>query len=175
MLIRYLRPYRALIIVCLLFKTVASFCELFIPALLGYMIDDVVPREDLAAVLRAGGAMLFLALMTLLFHVLGNRTAARASGYVAHDLRRDLFLKTAALDAEAIDAYGTPSLTSRLTTDSYHVTAFLARLFRLGVKAPLMLIGGVVITLILDARLAVALIALAHRMVCDTACDPALL
>ncbi len=159
MLIRYLRPYRTLIIVCLLFKTVASFCELFIPALLGYMIDDVVPREDLAAVLRAGGAMLFLALMILLFHVLGNRTAARASGYVAHDLRRDLFLKTAALDAEAIDAYGTPSLTSRLTTDSYHVTAFLARLFRLGVKAPLMLIGGVVITLILDARLAVALIA----------------
>ncbi|HBJ18230.1 MAG TPA: ABC transporter ATP-binding protein, partial [Clostridiales bacterium] len=155
----YLRPYRALITVCLLFKTIASFCELFIPALLGYMIDEVVPKEDLGAVLAAGGAMLLLSLLTLLFHILGNRTAAKASGYVAHDLRHDLFLKTVNLDAPAIDAYGTPSLTSRLTTDTYHVTAFLARLFRLGVKAPITLIGGIVITLVLDARLAVALIA----------------
>lgn len=155
----YLRPYRALITVCLLFKTIASFCELFIPALLGYMIDEVVPKEDLGAVLAAGGVMLLLSLLTLLFHILGNRTAAKASGYVAHDLRHDLFLKTVNLDAPAIDAYGTPSLTSRLTTDTYHVTAFLARLFRLGVKAPITLIGGIVITLVLDARLAVALIA----------------
>lgn len=155
----YLRPYRTQIFVCLLFKTIASFCELFIPALLGYMIDDVVPREDLGAVIGAGVLMLLLSLLTLLFHILGNRTAARASGYVARDLRHDLFLKTVTLDAPAIDSYGTPSLTSRLTTDTYHVTAFLARLFRLGVKAPITLIGGVVITLILDARLAVALLA----------------
>lgn len=155
----YLRPYRVLIAVCLFFKTVASFCELFIPALLGYMIDDVVPKNDLAKVVTAGIFMLLLSLLTLLFHILGNRTAARASGYVACDLRRDLFAKIVVLDAPDMDRYGTPSLTARLTTDTYHVTSFLARLFRLGVKAPITLIGGVVITLILDARLAVALIA----------------
>lgn len=158
-LLGYLRPYRVPIVLCLFFKTIASFCELFIPALLGYMIDDVVPQKDIGAIMVSGGAMLVLSFLTLLFHILGNRTAAKASGYVARDLRHDLFLKTVTLDASAIDTFGTSSLTSRLTTDTYHVTAFLARLFRLGVKAPLMLIGGIVITLILDARLAVALLA----------------
>ncbi len=140
-------------------KSLAAFSELAIPRMMALIIDEDVPSGEVSRVLASGAIMLAFAIMTLVFNITGNRMAARASAMTAHDLRADLFKKTVALDMAATDKFGLPSLTSRLTSDTYNITAFMARMLRMGIKAPLMLIGGIIITLTIDWRLAMILIA----------------
>ena len=157
---KYLKPYLFPVVFCLTIKGVSAFLELAIPRMLAIIIDEDVPRGDLAAVLRNGGIMLGFALLTFLFNICGNRMAAKATGKIARDLRHDLFEKTIRLDVSATDKFGLSSLTSRLTSDTYNITNFLARMQRIGVRAPMMLIGGVVITLTIDVKLSLVLIAI---------------
>ena len=147
-------------IFALVAKTVASFAELAIPSIMATIIDEDVPSGKTGNVLISGAVMLFFALITFFSNVVGNRLAAKGSAMIAYDLRRDLFERTVRLDVAATDKYGLPSLTSRLTSDTYNITSFMARMMRIGVKAPLTLIGGIVITLTIDWRLAMILIAI---------------
>ena len=96
----------------------------------------------------------------MLFNVVGNKLSAYATGKVARDLRHDLFEKTIKLDTSLTDRIGLSSLTSRLTSDTYNITNFLARMQRIGVRAPMMLIGGIIVTLTIDLKLALVLIAI---------------
>lgn len=157
---KYLKPYMFSIVFCLTIKGFSAFLELAIPRMLAIIIDEDVPSGNLTAVLRNGGIMLGFALLTFLFNVFGNRIAAKATGKIARDLRHDLFEKTIHLDVRATDKFGLSSLTSRLTSDTYNITNFLARMQRIGVRAPMMLIGGVIITLTIDVKLSLVLIAI---------------
>lgn len=148
-----------MMLLALLAKSLAAFSELAIPRMMALIVDEDVPTGEWSAVLQSGGLMLLFAFLTLVLNIIGNRAAARASASVAYDLRADLFEKTVRLDTAAVDKYGLPSLISRLTSDTYNITAFMARMLRMGIKAPLMLIGGIVITLTIDWRLALILIA----------------
>ncbi len=73
-------------------------------------------------------------------------------------MRYDLFKKTANLKSSQVDGFTLPSLVSRLTSDTYHVNQSVARTLRLGVRAPILLAGGLIFTFILDARLALVLL-----------------
>lgn len=158
--IKFIKPYKLIMILALVAKTLASFAELIIPSIMATIIDEDVPSGEMRNVIVSGGVMLLFSLLTFGFNILGNRAAARGSAYVAYDLRKALFKSTAHLDTEATDRIGLPSLTSRLTTDTYNITSFMARMLRIGVKAPLTLIGGIVITLVIDWRLALILVAI---------------
>ncbi len=157
--IKYARPYLSAVLFALIIKAVSVFSELAIPKMLAIIIDENVPKGDMNAVLTNGGFMLLFAVLTFLFNVIGNRVSAHVTGKIARDLRSDLFKKTISLEVDVTDKIGLSSLTSRLTADSYNITSFFARIIRLGMKAPLMLIGGIVITLTIDYRLALILIA----------------
>ena len=158
--IKYIKPYLFPFVFCLLIKAVSAFFELGIPRMLAIIIDENVPNKDMRAVLINGGLMLVFAIFTFLFNVIGNKISAHVTGRVSESLRHDLFSKTVNLDTAATDKIGVSSLTSRLTSDTYNIMSFLARIQRLGVKAPLTLIGGVIITLTIDLRLALILIAI---------------
>ena len=69
-------------------------------------------------------------------------------------MRHDLFIATVGLDVKTTDKIGLSSLTSRLTSDTYNVSVFLGRLLRMGLRAPMILIGGIIVTFTLDYRLA---------------------
>lgn len=157
-ILKYVKPYLPTVIFCILLKTLAAFTELAIPRMLAVIIDESVPAKDMRAVLTNGAIMVGFALLTLIFNLSGNRISAVASGKIAFDLREELFERTMHLDTAVTDKIGLSSLTSRLTSDTYNITHFLTRLMRVGLKAPLMLIGGIVITLTIDYRLALVLI-----------------
>jgi len=158
-IIKYLSPYKFIMAMTLICKTLASFTDLMIPSMMATIIDEDVPSGELRRVLVSGGIMLLFALLTFGLNIFGNRLAARVSANAAYDLRRDLFRKTVRLDTARTDKIGLPSLTSRLTSDTYNLSSFMARMLRMGVRAPLTLIGGIVITMIIDWRLALILVA----------------
>ena len=158
-LFKYMKPYGALVVLCLLIKGMAAFVELAIPSMLAVVIDEHVPNGDMSGVLQSGAMMLSFALLACVLNIIGNRVAARATGKTIRDLRRDLFEKTLSLDTASTDKLGLSSLTSRLTSDTYNLMNFIARLQRVGIRVPMMIIGGIVITLVLDWRIALVLIA----------------
>ncbi len=155
----YLKPYSATAIQGLMVKFVGSIAELFLPLLLEYIIDDIVPAGDLNMVLWMGLAMLVCSLVAMFGNILANRLSVKAAANMTHDLRYDLFAKTSYLKSGQVDEITVPSLVSRLTSDSYYVNQMVARSLRLGIRAPILLIGGIILTFIIDWKLALVLLA----------------
>ncbi len=157
--LKYLKPYSGIVAWGLVFKFIGSVAELFLPLVLDYIIDEVVPVKDTKMMIILGAAMLGLSFIALFGNIIANRFAAHSSGNMTRDLRYDLFKKTSSLKSSQVDAFTLPSLVSRLTSDTYYVNQAVARSLRLGVRAPILLIGGVILTFVLDWRLALVLLA----------------
>ena len=92
-------------------------------------------------------------------NVIANRLACSTSRDVTRRLRHDLFARVMQLSCAQEDAFTTPSLISRLTSDTYNVHQMVDRMQRLGVRAPILLVGGIALTLSLEPVLTLVLIA----------------
>lgn len=157
--LRYLKPYRSRVALALTIKFTASVAELLLPFFLETIIDDAVAAGDVTAIAVYGVAMLLCSAVALFGNIVANRLSVSASGSMTHDLRYDLFAKTSHLKCGQVDEITMPSLISRLTSDTYYVNQMVARTMRLGVRAPILVIGGVILTFLLDPVLACVLAA----------------
>ena len=159
-ILRYLIPYRTRMTVGFCIKVVGTLVELFIPYILSHILKNVVDSEDLGKILLWGGIMILCAASACLFNIIANRMAARVSSSFSEEMRRQLFAKTMRLSAAQTDAFTIPSLESRITTDTYHVHHFVNMMQRMGVRAPILLFGGIAITMIMDPFLSLVMIAM---------------
>lgn len=157
--LKYLKPYTRTTAAALTFKVIGSGAELFLPLILDYIIDEVVPVKNVNLMIILGAVMLGFSLIALFGNIIANRFAAKAAGGMTHDLRYDLFKKTTYLQCSQVDSFTSPSLVSRLTSDTYYVNNTVAQSLRMGVRAPILLIGGLVFTFAIDWRLACVLAA----------------
>lgn len=139
-------------------KFIGTISELFIPWLLAYLIDKIVPMNNVTYIVLIGALMIVLALMAFIFNVIANRSAAKSANNITREIRYELFKKTVYLSCKQIDEYTTPSVISRLTSNSYDVNRMLGMIQRLGVRAPILLIGGIIMTLLLDPILTLVLV-----------------
>ncbi len=157
-LFRYLKPFAGRMTVGLAIKILGTLVELALPYILGMILDDVVLRyvdnpdagDGVRTILLWGGVMALCAALALLFNIIANRMAARVARDVATAIRHDLFDSTLHLSCARADAFTVPSLESRLTSDTYNVHHMVGMIQRMGVRAPIMLLGGLFITLTLD-------------------------
>ena len=140
-------------------KIVGSAAELVLPYILSYIIDELTPLKDSGRIYLMGGVMLFFALVALGGNIWANRLSAKVAGNMTHDIRYDLFKKTSYLKCRQVDEVTVPSLISRLTSDTYYVNQMVARTMRMGVRAPILLLGGLVFCFLLNVRLALVLLA----------------
>ena len=157
---RYIRPYWGYIILTTLIKLLGTVTELMIPSLMEVILDDKVPARDRTAIFLYGGLMLLCAVVCLTANIVANRMSAQSSGRITQALRHDLFQKLQSLSARQMDHLTVPSAESRLTSDTYNINQFLARIQRIGIRAPMLLIGGTVMMLIMDMGLALVLMGL---------------
>lgn len=139
-------------------KTTGTVVELFLPYILSHILKNVVVEQSIPQILFWGALMIICALSGCLLNIVANRMAARVSRDFSEKIRHDLFDKTLRLSAAKTDEFTIPSLESRITTDTYHVHNFVGMIQRMGVRAPILLIGGIAITLIMDSFLALAMI-----------------
>ena len=157
---KYIRPYLGYIILTVLIKTAASIMDLFIPYLMEMILDDKVPAGDTRGIYICGGLMLLCAALCLGGNILSNRMSAISSGKITRKLRHDLFEKLQHLSARQMDELTIPSAESRLTSDTYNVNQLLNRIQRMAIRAPILLVGGAIMMLTMDATLALVLISL---------------
>ena len=156
----YLTPYKKLILKGLSVKSFATIMELFLPWLLAYMIDFIIPTKSIPKVLLYGALMLGSSLLALGGNVLANRMAARISSDAIRDLRDDAYKHIMTFSNRSVDRFTIPSLISRMTTDTYHIYRMFNVIQRIGIRAPILLLGSIVMMLFIDTYLAFVLIAL---------------
>ena len=149
-----MKRYRGRITLSMGIKLSGAVTELLIPYILEYMIDDVAPLGRIDLVLLWGALMVLTALLTRQLNVWANRIGVDNAHRVSYDVRQDLFSKTANLSGTQFDAFGLPSLISRMTSDSYNVQGCVQSLQMMCVRVPIMLVGGIAVTLLMDAALA---------------------
>ena len=140
-------------------KVLAAFLELFLPKILSSIIDDIVPRGDRNQIIFWSAVMIILALLAWVFNIVANRNASRVAQNVTRSIRHDLFDKTLALTCQKTDEYTIPSLESRLTSDTYNVHRMVGMMQRMGIRAPIITIGGLIMTFIMDPVLALVFLA----------------
>ena len=157
---KYIRPYWAYIMLTVLIKTVGSVMDLFIPYLMEKILDDKVPARDVRGIYIYGGLMILCAAICLTFNILSNRMSAISSGKITRKVRHDLFNKLQHLSARQMDELTIPSAESRLTSDTYNFNQLLNRIQRMAIRAPILLVGGAIMMLMMDAPLALVLIGL---------------
>lgn len=155
---KYILPYFGFISFTMFVKLMGAVLELLIPSLMEVMLDKKVPAGDSAAIWLYGGLMLLCAGGCLFCNIWANRMSAKSSGKITRAIRHDLFEKLQNLSARQMDELTIPSAESRLTSDTYNVNQLLARLQRLGIRAPILLIGGIGMMLTMDPVLSLVLI-----------------
>ena len=157
LIFRYMGRYKWAIFLGMFLKFSATLCELMLPRVLEHILDYIVPGGDLQAVFRWGIFMVLIAVGAWLLNVNANRKAVDNAHNVSYDVRQDLFRKTANLSGRQFDSFGLPSLISRMTSDSYNVQNSVRAIQTLCIRAPIMLLGGIIITLTMDVGLAMLL------------------
>ena len=153
------------ILLTMVIKFVGTFLELLIPYVLEYIIDVVAPTKSLKMVLVWGGVMIVLAILCRLFNKTANQRAVTSASKNIYRLRQDLFEKTIYLSSDVIDHITLPSLISRLTSDSYNILSFMQSSQTLGVRAPILLLGGFIVTFSMDRGMAMILAVMAPLII----------
>ena len=139
-------------------KFIGTIMDLLLPWILAYMIDDVVPLRNVPMILWWGAAMLFCSVLAVVTNIIANRMAARVARNTTEALRHDLFSKISYLSCAQIDEFTIPSLESRLTSDTYNIHQMIGMMQRMGVRAPILLLGGVLVTFTLEPVLTLVLV-----------------
>lgn len=154
----YLKPYYFRMSIGFMIKFVGSIMDLCLPWILAYMIDTIIPIKDKGQIYLWGLMMIVCSFLAVSFNIIANRMASKVARDTTEHIRNDLFEKVMYLSDSYMDTYTKPSIMSRLTTDTYNVHQMIGRIQRLGVRAPILLIGGIFVTLTLDPVLACVLI-----------------
>lgn len=164
MILRLVKPYWRMLTISLTFKSLGALADLFLPWIIAYMIDKEIPKlqtdpnANLNSLYLLGGLMVLIAFLGLYLNVAANRKAEMIAALSVQQLRHDLFEKIEKLSANQVDQLTRPSLISRMTTDTYNMYNATATMQRLGVRAPVLLIGGILMSLLLDPVLTLVMI-----------------
>ncbi|MGM9681833.1 MAG: ABC transporter ATP-binding protein [Eubacteriales bacterium] len=157
-LLHYLKPYAGMMGLGFLIKAVGTVMDLFLPWILSMIIDDIIPKKVIKEIVFWGVVMLICAEIAVTFNIIANRMASRVAGNCTKSIRHDLYAHISYLDAAQVDRLTISSLESRLTVDTYNVHQMVGMIQRLGVRAPLLLLGGITVTFLLDVHLTLVLL-----------------
>lgn len=122
-----------------------------------YLVKDLIDAVEMGSmdtIIRIGALVIFIALLALLFGVLGGKVACEASGGFAKNLRHDLYYKIQEFSFANIDKFSTSSIVTRLTTDVSRIQRAFQMMIRITFRAPLMLIFSMIMLYTLNAKLA---------------------
>lgn len=159
LLLNYLRPYVKRMTVGMTVKFSGAIMDLLIPWILAYIIDNVIPTKKIPLLMLWGGMMLVCAILALVTNIVANRIAASVARDTTKAIRHDLYQKISYLTIPQFEEIGVPTLNSRLTTDTYNIHQTIGMVQRMGIRAPILLIGGIIITATLDPVLTLVLVA----------------
>ena len=151
---KYVKPYLPYFIlgpICMIIEVIG---EMLMPKFLGNVIDNAVANGWGYAVFQSL-LMVLIALLMMASGIGGAYFAIKASVNFAADLRTDVYGKVQQFSFANIDKFSTGSLVTRLTNDVTQLQNVVGMLLRLALRAPGMMIGGIIMAILTRPSLAV--------------------
>lgn len=155
---KYVTPYLSAFILGPIFMIVEVLGEVFMPKLMAMIINEGIQGgAGNGYVITKGVMMVLLALCMMVGGTLGAYFAVKASASFAASLRKDVFTKVQDFSFANIEKFSTGSLVTRLTNDITNMQNVISMGLRMLLRAPGMLIGGLIMAILMNPRLAVVL------------------
>ena len=152
-LARFLRPYWRWAVLAPLAMLLEVAMDLTLPWNVQRIVDQGVAQRDLPFVLQTGGLMIVLALLGAVGGIGCTYYAVSAAQAFGADLRATLFRKVQSLSFGNLDKLGTGHLITRLTNDVTQLQEAVAMLLRVLVRAPLLMIGSLIMAILTAPQL----------------------
>ncbi|HSO35892.1 MAG TPA: ABC transporter ATP-binding protein, partial [Labilithrix sp.] len=159
-LLGFVKPYRRQAIFALVLLTTMVALDLAIPRLIQHIIDQGIGQRDRGVVVRTALAMLGISAVSTVIAIANNVYSVRVGEGVARDLREALFLKIQQYSFGNLDRQKTGELLVRLTSDVSAVKALTQISLRIGTRAPLLMLGSVVLMFATSRHLALTILPL---------------
>lgn len=158
-MLKYLKPYRVKLAFVILFSMAAILFELYLPTLMAEIVDVGIVNRDVTFILQTGALMLGCSLMAILLMVGVSYFASKVSLGFGRDMRRTMFVHTEHFSLDEYEKFGSASLITRTTNDVKVVQDVINMMQRMMTRAPLMLIGGVILAVSRDKYLSLVFLA----------------
>jgi len=156
---KYVKPYLSAFIIGPIFMIAETIGEVVLPWLLSKIIDvGVLEGRGVLYIIAMGVTMIVTTLIMMAGGVGGAWFAIKASSGFANDLRKDLFGQIQRFSFANIDQFNTGSLITRLTNDITQIQNMIQMLLRMGLRAPGMLIGALIMAFSLNPKLALVIL-----------------
>ena len=156
----YIYPYWKESILALSLLSAVVFMDLAIPRLIQRIIDQGINKGSYQVVIETAVMMLGLSVLSAIFAIGNNILSVRVGEGVARDLREDLFIKIQRFSFGNLDRLRTGQLIVRLTSDVAMLQRVSRMILRIGTRAPLLLIGSLILIVNTNARLALTMLPL---------------
>ncbi|MGA9351430.1 MAG: ABC transporter ATP-binding protein [Anaerolineae bacterium] len=163
-IIRFLKPYRKASALAWLMLISVVAIDLFIPRLVQRTIDEGVAKRDMAVVLNTSLIMIGASVVDTLLAIGNTLLAVQVAYRFGTDVRSALFRKVQTLSFGNLDRLQTGQLLVRLTSDVNQVQMIVMLSLRILTRAPLLMLGSVVMLTVLSWRLALMMLVLLPTM-----------
>ncbi|MEK5145893.1 ABC transporter ATP-binding protein [Psychrobacillus sp. FSL K6-4615] len=157
-ILSYLFPYKILVIVALVLMLVELSVELVQPLLIAIIIDDGILAEDQQAIILWGSIMLGISFLAFLAGIINTYIASHIVQSYGFDIRQALFKKVQAFTMATFLKFPTASLITRLTTDVTITQNLIFMGLRIMLRAPLLVVGSIIMSFIVNPYLAMFLV-----------------
>ncbi len=157
-LLYFVKPYWRRSLVALVFLVAVTLMDLSIPRLIQRIIDKGINGNNMQVVIRTTIIMLVISLFQTVFAIANNLFSIQVGESVARDLREALFLKIQSFSFGNLDHLNTGQLMVRLSSDTTAFQRMVQVSLRIGTRAPMLMIGSLILMFVTDARLALMIL-----------------
>src|ERR1700730_7435353 len=152
-LLRFMKPYRLILIVVVLLAFGQAMSNLYLPTLMGEIVDYGIIKQDTGSIWRTGGIMSLVTLGGVLAAVIGIFFSSRVATGFGKIIRARLFTHVQQFSLHEFDTMSTSSLITRTTNDTTQVQQVTILVLNMMITAPFTLIAGIILALNQDVGL----------------------
>ncbi|MDR1447840.1 MAG: ABC transporter ATP-binding protein/permease [Candidatus Ancillula sp.] len=144
---QYLAPYKKWVLIVLVLQTLQTACTIYLPNMNAHIIDNGVTKGDMNFIVREGSLMLVITALQVVLAIVATYFGAKTALRMALDIRHNIYEKVQSFSVREVYKFGAPTLITRSTNDIQQIGQISVFLMTMIVSAPIMLVGGVIMSL----------------------------
>lgn len=164
-LLRFLEPYRWLLVAILLLAVGQSSANLYLPNLMSDIVNKGIAGSNTNFIIQTGGKMIIVAILGTIFAIIGVYLASLVATGMSKTLRAEIFKKIQYFSLQEFGDLSTASLITRTTNDTTQIQQVMVMVLSLIITAPITLVVGTILALEQDVELAWTLIAIMPALI----------
>ncbi|MGE6629791.1 ABC transporter ATP-binding protein [Bacillus sp. NPDC077027] len=158
-ILSFLKPYRLSVFFIVVLTFISSMLQLYLPTLTADIVDVGIVQGDIGYIWKVGGWMIGCSLLAILLTIWKSYLSSKTALSFGRDMRRQLFVHVEQFSLEEFQKIGTSSFVTRTTNDVKQVQDVTIMILQMMTRAPLMLIGGIILAVTRDAVLSLIFLA----------------